>query len=238
MNVSVVMNSVGEREDWFHEAVSDVLGQYKVDVHLILCTIEGDNCLKWIKKYEGDIETLVIKKKDHPGKGPNGSFYQLNKAVQLIKNDWFIFASSNCRLVGHKYHTEISKCLKEGKKVCYSDMFITDEDLNIKRRTYFGPYSIKKHLSSNFIPDQSMASSELIKKYLPFRTLWFNCGYWDMWLRIYREEGNVFTYNDQPVRWYRRDDDSMSVKRSKNPKEHEEYLRQQQLFLKEHRQWL
>jgi hypothetical protein len=215
MNVSIIVNCFREEKKWFDIAIKSILAQKDVDVHLILSTIQGDSCIKWIKEYKGDIEVVTLPHAHE--KTPDGSFKQLNNAIPHIKNDFVCFCSANDYQMPDKCKNEISK-LKNGKHVCYSAFYIGDLGLNIMETKKFHTYDINKHLKSNFVYDSAMVRSTIFKKYMPFTTKWHNMGYWDLWLRIYKDMGNVFAYNPKPARKYIKHYDSMHILRSHNHK--------------------
>ena len=228
------MNCMDEDHGYFREAVESILNQKGVYVHLILSTIEDDPSIKWIEEYSGDIYVSIFPKKDHPGKSPEGSFTQLNYALQWVKHDWLCFCSSNDVIFPTKLRMEIMECLTENKLVCYSDLCITDSKLKIISETKYGSFSRERHLQTNFIPDQSTINYAKLKKYLPFRTTWYNCGFWDFWLRVYEGEGTVFVYNPHTERYYRQLPNSMHVERNRDSQKVAMYQRQRALMLKEH----
>lgn len=231
MNVSVIMNSLNEDKDHFDTAVQSVLNN-DIKIHLILSTVEGDKCIKWIKKYKGDIDIVTCKRHK---KNVQGSFKQLNNALPLIKNDYFSFSSSNDMMAFDKYRTEITMMRRKGHKVCYSAFYITDADLNIRNKQEFLCYNYNSHLQGNFVYDCSTVETKTLKKYLPFSTKYYNMGFWDLWLRMYLGEGNVFVYNPIPVMYYRQSVESMHVKRRNDPKKMQEYRKQRELFIQQYR---
>jgi hypothetical protein len=58
-----------------------------------------------------------------------------------------------------------------------------------------------------------------LKKYAPFSEKWGNFAYWDLWLRIYQGEGDVFIYNPQPTWNYCLSPNSLHIKRQKETPE-------------------
>lgn len=233
-NISVIMNCIDENPQYFKEAVDSILGQNGVSVHLILSTVEGDPSIKWIEDYTGDIYVCAYPKKDHPGRSPEGSFAQLNYALQFVAHDWLCFCSSNDVILCSKFIDEI-ECAEANKKlVCYSDLSITDKDLNVTSTTKYGGFTRARHLQTNFIPDQSTINYSKLKKYLPFSVEWYNCGFWDFWMRVYEGEGDVFAYNPKVERDYRQLGNSMHIERNRDPAKVAMYHQQRALMLKTH----
>lgn len=152
----------------------------------------------------------------HGGKSPRGSFLQLNNALPHITGDWFTFASGNDYSYPFKLETERRMCIAQRKEVCYSAYDYEYEDGSHKSQ-FFYEYDREKHWHGNFVADCSIISRRLVDKYLPFRTELNNYAYWDLWLRIYKGEGNVFAYNPVPTWAYIQDRSSMHVQRWADP---------------------
>jgi hypothetical protein len=209
--ITAIMNTLDEKESYFHEAVVSILNQ-NIDVSLILNTLPDDHSVKRIERYKQDIRINLTPGEEHPGKNPDGSFYQLNRALPLIDTEWFIFASSNCVIEKDKYQKEIMAANSKGGYVGYSNFYKVDGNLKNKEPVVFGEYSYTKHKQTNFIPDQSVINYSKLKCLLPFRTKWYNMGYWDFWLRVYKKHGNVFGYCNDFTRYYRQDETQMHIR--------------------------
>jgi hypothetical protein len=82
--VSVIINTINENPLVLKKAVDSYLKQYGVKVQLIISTIEGDPSLS----LKG-VDFAMLKKEDHVGRSPRGSFQQLNNTLPLIKGDYF-----------------------------------------------------------------------------------------------------------------------------------------------------
>lgn len=215
------MNVYGENLSDLQKAIDSYLCQ---DVQLIISTVEKDACIDFVNtNYSGRIDLFVMPLSQHPGRCPMGSFVQLNAALHLIKTDWFCFASSNDTALFNKIKTEIDCCTKSGKKICYSSFFITDENLNQTGIRTFREYDFKRHLVGNFVSDCSIIHRSIFEKYFPFKTEFNNYAFWDLWLRIYEGEGDVFIYNQTPTWNYRQSANSMHIKRQSNPEQVEQY---------------
>lgn len=207
------MNTFNERLPYLKEAIDSYLNQRHVDVQLIVSTVEGDHSIKFIKSNYAEVDLVVLPKTQHPGKSPKASFIQLNNALPYIKGDWFCFASSNDFADPDKLINEIHACKYNGKEVCYSSFNLVDENGTYISRRRFHPYDYSKHLQGNFVSDCALISRRLVDKYLPFNIDLNNYAYWDLWLRIYEGEGNVFVYNHNSTWNYRQDSESMHIKR-------------------------
>jgi hypothetical protein len=219
-NVSVLMNTYQENKLYFEQAVKSYVNQVGVSVHLIISTIEDDISIKYINELKkklpnANIELCISTKKEHPGKGIKGIYYQLNKGVKLIKGDWFCYASSNDVAMPKKIITEIQYCIKNKKSICYSAYNKTNLILKNPKKVSFHSFSYLKLLKGNFISDCSLIKSSILKEFLPFNNSYYNCGFWDLWLRIYNKYGNIFIYNPNVSFLYRICNESTHIKRNK-----------------------
>lgn len=231
MKASVIMNVCEEKEFDMARAIDSYLSQ---DVQLIVSTLENDKCISFIKRNYPQIELVITKKKDHPGRSPQGSFTQLNNALPLIKTDWFCFASSNDTALFNKISLEISACERTGKKICYSAFHTTDENMNNTGTRFFHDYDFQRHKRGNFVSDCALMHRSIVEKYLPFKLELNNYAYWDLWLRVYEGEGNVFVYNPIPTWNYRISENSMHIKRRSDPEQMAKYKQDELRMLKLH----
>jgi len=213
--VSIIMNTINEKPYRLERAIKSCLNQKDVEVDLIISTVEADTCIELLSGIQG-IRIVTIPKSEHPGKMPRGSFLQLNNALPHIHGDWFVFASSNDYIFPDKLIKEINACIASGKEVCYSSYKATDLNDNVIQTILFHEYNYEAHLKGNFVSDLAIISRRLVDKYLPFRTELNNYAYWDLWLRIYEGEGNVFCYQPEPTWAYCMYDDSMHIVRKRN----------------------
>ena len=148
---------------------------------------------------------MYFYKKEHPGKGVKGIFYQLHKATELIKSDWFCYASSNDVALSNKLKNEVYFCKKNKKAVCYSDYITTDVYLRKIKLVKFPDFNYKKLLKGNYINDCALIETNVLKDFLPLDDTYPNCGYWNLWLRIYVKLGNIFVHNPTPGFLYRQE---------------------------------
>lgn len=236
--ISVIMNTFRENPKYLKDAVLSYVKQRNVDVQLIISTVEGDPSIEFVKKtlreerYAKEnlldkIEFCISTKKEHPGKGIAGIYYQLNKATSVIKDEsqWFCYASSNDVAVITKLETEVAVCTKAKKQVCYSAYAKTNALLKNIKPVNFHQFNYLKLLKGNFISDCSLIRTDLLKRFLPFNPRYYNCGFWDLWLRVYNEVGNVFVYSPAIAFLYRITPESTHVQRQKE-------LRKKQVYAK------
>jgi len=203
--VSVIMNSYNESENLFKRSVENILKNKNVDVELIVSTVDNDNCLNWISDNKIKIATL----------SKPGIFEQINNSINLITGDFVTYASSNDIMHDDKLFIESEILKKTKKKVCYSSFYKIDISKN-QSLVQFHDYNFEKHLKRNFVSDCAMVLSETFKKYSPFKLKYGNHAFHDLWLRIYKHEGNVFIYNNIPTWTYVITEDSSHQKRLKD----------------------
>jgi hypothetical protein len=201
------MNSYNENKEYFHAAVLSVLNQKGVDIQLILSTVKNDPCIEWSKNYK-NIELII---NDKPG-----IFEQINATIDKIKGEYITYSSSNDEMLENKCKIESELLYKNNKKVCYSAYFVTDENLKITKTNKFREYDYDSHLKGNYVSDCAMVDYKIFKKYTPFILKYKNMAYYDLWLRIFEGEGNVFFYNDIPTWKYRITKNSQHIKRQSN----------------------
>lgn len=208
--VSVIMNSYNESEELFKRSVENILKNKNVEVELIVSTVNGDRCLDWITD-----QRIKVAKLEKPG-----IFEQINNATELITGDFVTYASSNDIMHDDKLFVESEILKNTKKKVCYSSFYKIDIS-GKNTLVEFHDYNYEKHLTRNFVSDCSMVEGKVFKKYTPFKTKYGNHSFHDFWLRIFKHEGNVFTYNKIPTWTYVVTENSSHQKRLKDK---EKYL--------------
>ncbi len=234
-DVSVIMNTYQEKDVYLKQAIDSYLNQKKVNIQLIISTVENDTSIQFINKnYPNKIDLCIVSQKKHPGKGYLGIYYQLNKATKLIKHPWYAYASSNDVALLDKLYNEIKACIDNEKSICYSSYYTTNSNLGNKKEIKFYNYDYKKHLRGNFVNDCALIKTSLLKEFLPFRVEYQNHAYWDLWLRIYEKKGNVFIYNKLPAFNYRVCFNSLHIERKKDEKKKESNIHYRKLMLSHH----
>jgi len=213
VKASIIMNTFNEKIEYLIPAIESYLSQEGCEIELIISTIEDDVNVELIKEKYPEVKLEIMKRKDHPGKSPLGSFLQLNNALKHITGDWFCFASSNDLAYPFKIRKEIDTCMRFNRQVCYSAYNNINTVGAILDTIRFNDYNYKRHLQGNFVSDCALISTKLLNRYMPFNTDLNNYAYWDLWLRIYKGEGNVFIYNRTPTWQYRQNPDSMHLSR-------------------------
>ena len=235
-SVTIIMNTYKENKTFLKQAIDSYLCQKDVNIQLIVSTIENDPSIFFIKEnYDPTkIELCISTFKEHPGKGIKGIYYQLNKATSMIKNDWFCYASSNDVALQGKLKKEIKMCKQNNKFVCYSDYNVTDINLKTIKKHKFPSFNYNLLLKGNFINDCAMIRTDILKNFLPFDDTYYNCGYWNLWLRIYSKLGNVFIHNPNPGFLYRHEKTSTHILRNKNKNKQLMYQNEKLKMIKNH----
>ena len=212
---TVIINSYNEKENLFKRALTSVLQAQPTQV--IVSTVKGDRCIGWV---EPGVEVVVS---DKPG-----IFSQIEAAAKLVTGKYVCYCSSNDVMLNYKLKTESGILEKTGKKVCYSAFFVQHQGRQAVRR--FRDYDYKSHLKGSYVSDCAMIETEIFKKYLPFR--FGNQGYWDLFLRIYEGEGDVFTYNPHPTWIYDITGDSRHQRRKRSPEMVQRNLQEKEMVIK------
>jgi len=209
--VSVIMNSYNESEELFKRSVENILKNKNVNVELIVSTVDGDRCLDWITD-----QRIKVAKLAKPG-----IFEQINNATKFITGDFVTYASSNDIMHDDKLFIESEILKKTKKKVCYSSFYKVNLDGTKIIKSFFN-YNFEKHLKGNFVSDCAMTTAKIFQKYTPFKLKYGNHAFHDLWLRIYKHEGDVFTYNPNPTWTYVITENSSHQKRIKD--DHKTFL--------------
>jgi len=204
--VSVIINSYMDDPGDYKRVINDYLSQEGVKIQIIISTVVKDKIIKYAKSLKLDI---VISQKP-------GIYRQLNKALKRVKGDWFNYSSANDSIQKDKLIREINYCLGNDKKICYS-CFNVEKD-GQKTVNQLEDYSYSENLKRNFISDLAVVNSSLINKYAPFKKEFGNWAYWDFWLRIAEEEGNIFIYYPEPTWTYLVSKNSRHIRKLGNKK--------------------
>lgn len=204
MKANIIINTVNEKDIYLRKAIESYLKQKNVDIEIIISTIQGDKSISIGVEYGASI--AVSPKK--------GIYQQLNNSLKYIDADYFAYASGNDVALINKMEIEIELCESHNKKVCYSDFIKANKNLVKKSVARFIPYNYKKHLQGNFVNDCATIHSSLLK-YTPFELKWGNDAFYDYWLRVYENEGDVFIHNDIPTWVYRITNESQHVRARK-----------------------
>ena len=224
--ISVIINTINEREDYLTAAIDSYLNQERIEVQLIISTIAEDSSIKVAERYGDKVEVRVSETK--------GIYEQLNNAIMFVKGEYFTILSGNDVACKDKLWNEYYSCIEQCKLICYSNYYKCDKDLNIGKTIKFKEYSITDHLQGNMVNDGALVHSSLLK-HLPFDTEWGNHAFYDYWLRIYKKLGNVFAFNPVPAFYYRVNKHSNHIKRKYNADEKQDNKDKVQKLLEHHK---
>ena len=192
--VSVIINTYKENPLILRQAVESYLKQKGVSLQLIISSVDGDPSWELAKEYGLDFASIP----------EPGIYQQLNHAISLVKGDWFAYASGNDIAKPNKLIHEIQCCRDNDKLICYSDFVIVDHNLNPTKKRIYYQYDPEKHLTGNFVNDCAVMHRSILDRFKPFNYLkWGNHAFYDFWLRVYGQIGNVFAYN-QSFEWFYR----------------------------------
>lgn len=237
--VSVIMNTLNENEKFLKEAIDSYITQSGVDLQFILSTVECDKSIEYVKNRYPSIEVVTVPLKKHPAGGntnlPKGAYIQLNNALKYVKGDFVCYASSNDRAIKNKLVSEVNMLESYKKDVCYSNYNFIREDGKFIKTMKLPSYKHSLHLQGNIVTDCSMFRSSLIKEFLPFDLKLNNLGYWDFWLRVYKNKGDVFIHNLIPTWEYRQHPTSMRLKRLADPVKQEKELEERRKLIERYK---
>jgi len=232
--VSVIISTYQDEINELKESITSVLHQEKVSQEIILVMVSDDPNTEiakaWIPKINdgaqySKIRLHVCRESEHPGKSPDGSFFQINAGLKYATKDYIRWFSGDDILYPRSTITQIEALQKSGKKVSYGGYTLLDRDNKVAESVKFFPYNRLIHQRTNFINDVALFDSSLIK-YLPFEfERWGNYAFWHFWLTVFENEGDQFEYTDQVLWAYRIREKSEHVARLKRPGGKQEYAR-------------
>lgn len=213
--VTVIVNSYKEKKERFIKTLDSILNNKNVELQIILSTVKEDPCVDWVSNPKVDIFL-----NEEPG-----IFEQINNVVDRVKGDYVTYFSSNDFMFENKLKLESDLLRLSDKKVCYSSFYKKNIN-NTSSIIELFEYDFNIHLQKNFVSDCAMIRSDIFFKYTPFNLLFGNHAFYDFWLKIHKNEGNVFLYNPKPTWEYIVTNDSNHVKRQLN---HEKKLKNERL---------
>lgn len=243
--ISVIVTTYRNTREQLQASLASILHQERVIQEVILVMVSNDPLIEigkaWAKTINSQakmtsVKFVKVRQDEHPGRSPQGSFFQINEGLKHATKPWIRWFSGDDELFPRANIMAIEALERSGKLVVYSDYLIhweDREDLQDEVAKFF-PYSREIHQRTNFIGDVSVWSRDLID-YTPFRwETWGNYSFWDFWLRIYEDKGDVFHHLPE-VSWkYIKRNDSTHVMRHRNVTERQEYGEQRKKLLKAH----
>ena len=214
--ISIVINTFNEKPQWLRQTIDSYLAN-DIQKQIIVSALPDDVNMDILESYD-QIEICLCDPDKHPGHGINGIYYQLHEGIKRVRGEWFCYMSSNDFVKPDRLKTELNYCLENKKLICYSDFHEVNETGTVTGSRRFFDYDYSKHIwKGNFVSDAALINTKLLIKYLPYRNeLLGNYSHWDLWLRIYEGEGNVFCHLPIPTWYYRLNPDSLHLKRRKD----------------------
>jgi len=222
INANIIINTYNGNQKELLLAVNSCLNQKKCNIKLIVSTVYGDPSIKTLDDFN-----LKIVKSKKPG-----IYSQLNAAVKEITEEWWCYMSGNDIAYPEKIFSEVSCCLSNNAKICYSAFDRYDLFTKKLSRKSFHNYSFEKHLEGNFVTDVATMHKSVSDEYGPFLEEFDNLGYWDFWLRVGQNHPEYFTYNKNPTFKYVVSSESRHVKRKNNKKWQEKEFKDRVKMLK------
>lgn len=220
-NANIIINTYKGDQKLLVEAVNSCLKQNDCNIKLIVSTVAGDPSIETLKGF--DLELVVSRVPSIYG--------QLNAATKKITEEWWCYMSGNDLAYPDKMRLEISKCIKNNAKICYSAYDISNGGKKV-RTQQFPEYSFEKNLEGNFITDVATMHKDVLDKYGPFSEDFDNLGYWDFWLRVGKDHPEYFIYNSIPTFLYKVSNESRHIIRSKDKEWKKRELEDRRVMLK------
>ena len=123
-DTTIIINSYKPEKEDLITSITGCLKQIKVNVTVIVSTVENDPTIQFVNELNDSRVKLVISYlNEHPGKGPKGIFFQLNKAVKEVTTQYFSYFSSNDIIYPTKSHNEIKKIQENESIFCFSRFY-------------------------------------------------------------------------------------------------------------------
>ena len=240
--ITVIINSYNPDKNDLYNSIQSVLKQVKVKLFLLISTIENDKTIEYINSLNNDKIKLVISSlSQHPGKGPKGIYYQLNKALKEVRTKYVTYFSSNDIMYPNKLYNEIRSIEKKNSIFSFSqfESYYPDKNTSIKFSYSKKDMNFKNLLKSNYINDCATIDISKLDKNIEFNyEKYGNTCYWHLWLKLIYEYGiKCMSYNEN-VEWkYIRDSNkSQAIARSHDKNKKEIYQNQREFMLSEFNQ--
>jgi len=236
-DITIIINSYKPDKIDFLTSIHGCLNQIFVNVTVIVSTVENDPTIEFVNELENPNVQLVISKlSEHPGKGPKGIFFQLNKALKEVKTKYFSYFSSNDKIYPSKSYNEIEHIKKYKSIFCFSKYNSIFPDKNVPFNFSESKMTLNNLLKSNFINDCATIDLSRLNEPLEFNyEKYGNCSYWHLWIKLIIKHGiKCMSFNNK-VEWdYIRDDKkSQAMQRAGDKNNTELYFNQREFMLSE-----
>ena len=151
-SITIIINSYQPKEDELHRSIESCLNQIGVMIYIIVVTLEEDPSIKIINSMNNDkIQLIIVKKSEHPGKGPKGIYYQLNQGLSHVKTRFVSYFSSNDEMLPNKSIDEITGIITNDAIFCFSKYMLVFE--SYQSEFYHDDFSHNGLLMVNFVND-------------------------------------------------------------------------------------
>ena len=188
---------------------------------MIVSTVEKDPTINYVNDLNyPNIELVVCKISEHPGKGAKGIYFQLNKALEKVTTKYVSYFSSNDIIYPTKSYNEIKKIQTENTIFCFSKFLLVNPETQAKK-----PYCYKKKmnyenlLTGNYINDCATIDITKLDSPLQFNYIKYeNTCYRHLWLSLLQKNGEKCMSINDNIEWeYIRDiSKSQSLQRNTN----------------------
>lgn len=237
-NITILINSYNPEKNDLLNSVNSCLQQIKVNVFIIIITVEDDITINIYNDYlkeNNKIKLLIINITEHPGKGPKGIYYQLNKGFENVNTRFVSYFSSNDIMKPTKSINEITNIIKNKSIVCFSSYnSISKNNSTIIK---CNDISYKKLLLNCFVNDCATIDLKKYNNKIYFNyEKYENTCYWNLWLDILEKYGSkALSYNINPEwNYIRNGKKSQAMQRNKNIDLCEQYFNIKEFMISNH----
>ena len=238
-NITIIINSYNPDPIDLYKSISSCLNQEKIECKIIISTVENDPTIKLVNDLNNpNIELVICKLSEHPGRGSKGIFFQLNKALKEVKTRFVSYFSSNDIMLPTKCYNEIESLKNNNSIFCFS-RYNSYYPLTKKTERFNYPKNLMNYsnlLKSNFINDCATIDLNQLTEPLQFNyEKYGNVCYWHLWLSLLQKNGEKCMSINDNIEWeYIRDiSKSQAMERSKNKSKQELYWNQREFMLSE-----
>lgn len=236
-NITIIINSYKPEKNDLLNSINGCLKQKFVNVSIIVSTVENDPTIKFVNNINHpNIQLVISKLSEHPGKGPKGIFFQLNKALTQVKTKYFSYFSSNDKIYPLKSYNEIEKIKNTKAIFCFSKYNSIFPDKKVPFSFSESKMTLNNLLKSNFINDCATIDLSGLNEPLEFNyEKYGNCSYWHLWIKLINKHGiKCMSFNNN-IEWdYIRDDKkSQAMQREVDTNNTELYFNQREFMLSE-----
>jgi len=248
--LTIIINSYNPHPPDLYKSLASCFSQKKINIKIIISTVENDPTIKIVNNLKNnkfntlrdtmtrDIKLVICKLSEHPGRGPRGIFFQLNKALEEVKTRYVSYFSSNDIMLSTKSYNEIERIKNDNSIFCFS-RYNSYYPLTKNTERFNYPKNLMNYsnlLKSNFINDCATIDLNQLTEPLQFNyEKYGNTSYWHLWLKLLNKHGEKCMSINDNVEWvYIRDEHkSQAIKRKQNKNKMQLYWNQREFMLSE-----